>query len=219
MRTSWVPDGACATIDEDAIHLRPGAQAGGNPLGDCLCVIELRAGWKLDRQDGTAGILRGQKTRSERGCCSHRQNEYQQSDSDGDPPMAHRPREQARVMSHDGSVSLLRMLSRGEEIGSEHRRNQARAKQRKQNLHGNSQAKLFEELSGYRSHEACGQENRDDGQAYRNDRNAYLVGRFHGRVVRRFTHSDMPHDVLDFDDGIVHEDPRAQHDCETRSAC
>src|ERR1700738_1120980 len=68
-------------VDEHAVHLRPGAQAGGNPVGDCLRVFELRAGWELDRQDGTAGILRGQKTRSERGCCSHRQKEDPQSDS------------------------------------------------------------------------------------------------------------------------------------------
>ena len=84
--------------------------------------------------------------------------------------------------------------------------------QREQHLHRDGDAELLEELAGNGGHEARRHEHRNDGQADRDDRQADLVGRLERRLIRRFAHPDMAHDILDLDDRVVDEDAGAERD-------
>ncbi len=101
-----------------------------------------------------------------------------------------------------------------EEIGGQHRRDEARREQREEHLHRDGDAELLEELSGDARHEACGGEDRDDGQRDRDHREADLVGGFQGGTIGRFAHVHVPDDVFDLDDGVVDENARRQRDGE-----
>ena len=94
------------------------------------------------------------------------------------PVMADAQPEHAGVAAHDEAVRLdHRMGPRLEEIGSEHRRHEARGEQREEDLDRDRDAELLEKLSGDAAHEADGDENGDDGQA---DGNAEELRKFGG---------------------------------------
>jgi hypothetical protein len=101
-----------------------------------------------------------------------------------------------------------------EEVRSQHRRDETRGEQREEHLHRDGDAELLEELSGDARHEACGCEDRDDGQRDRDHREADLVGGLERGAIGRFAHVHVPNDVLDLDDGVVDQDTRRQRDGE-----
>ena len=104
-------------------------------------------------------------------------------------------------MSTPGGFSA--MLCVAQEIGREHRRDQTRRQQREQHLHRDGDAELLEELAGDARHEARRREDRDDGEADGDDRETDLVGGVDRRLIGRFPHPHMAHDVLDLDDRVV----------------
>ena len=101
-----------------------------------------------------------------------------------------------------------------EEIGGQHRRDEARGEQREEHLHRNRDAELLEELPGDPGHEARGREDRDDGQRDRDDGEADFVGGFKRGAIGRLAHPHVAHDVLDLDDGVVDENAGGQRDGE-----
>ncbi len=101
-----------------------------------------------------------------------------------------------------------------QEIGGEHRRDEARGEQREEHLHRNRDAELLEELPGDSRHETCRREDRDDRQRDRDDGEADFVGGFKRRAIGRLAHPHVAHDVLDLDDGVVDEDTGRQRDGE-----
>ena len=101
-----------------------------------------------------------------------------------------------------------------EEIGGQHRRDEARGQQREEHLHRNRDAELLEELPGDAGHEACRREDRDDRQRDRDDGEADFVGGFERGAIGRFSHPHVAHDVLDLDDGVVDENAGRKRDGE-----
>ena len=101
-----------------------------------------------------------------------------------------------------------------EQIGGHQRRDQARDQQRGDHRGGNGEPELLEILAGDAAHEAHWREHRDDGAGDRDDSQADLVGRLDCRLVRAFAHSHVPDDVLDLDDGVVHQDAGDEGDGE-----
>jgi hypothetical protein len=65
-------------------------------------------------------------------------------------------------------------------------------------------------------HEGHGHEDGNDGEGRGDNGEADLVGRVDGRAVGRLAHADVALDVLDLDDGVVHEDARSERDREER---
>jgi len=103
-----------------------------------------------------------------------------------------------------------------EEVGRQHRRDEARREQREEHLHRHRDAELLEELPGDAGHEARRREDRDDGQADRDDGKADFVGGFQRGAVGRLAHPHVADDVLDLDDGVVDQDARRQRDRQER---
>ena len=101
-----------------------------------------------------------------------------------------------------------------QEIGGQHRRDEARGEQREEHLHRNRDAELLEELAGDARHEAGGREDRDDGEADRDHRKPDFVGRLQRGAVGRLAHPHVAHDVLDLDNGVVDQDAGRQRDGE-----
>ena len=69
---------------------------------------------------------------------------------------------------------------------------------------------MLEELPGDPRHEACGSEDRNDGEADGDDGKPDLVGGLDRRLVGGFPHPNVAHDVLDLDDGVIDEDARRE---------
>ena len=72
-----------------------------------------------------------------------------------------------------------------QEIGGQHRRDQARDQQREEHRDRDGQAELLEILAGDAAHEGHRREHRDDGRGDRDDREADLVGRLERGPIGR----------------------------------
>jgi hypothetical protein len=101
-----------------------------------------------------------------------------------------------------------------QEVGGQHRRDEAGGQQREEHLHRHRDAELLEELPGDAGHEARRREDRDDGQRDRDHGEADLVGSLQRGAIGRLAHSHVAHDVLDLDDGVVDQNARRQRDGE-----
>ncbi len=102
--------------------------------------------------------------------------------------------------------SLLPWSLAAHEVGGEQRRDEARHQQREEHGEGDHQAELLEVLPGDAAHEAHRHEHGDDGQRDGDDGEADLVGGFQRRAIGALAHAHVAHDVLDLDDGVVHQD-------------
>jgi hypothetical protein len=56
---------------------------------------------------------------------------------------------------------------------------------------------------------AVGRKDGDQREGGGDHRQADLVGRLHRRLIGRFAHAQVAHDVFDFDDGVI--DQNADH--------
>ena len=92
-----------------------------------------------------------------------------------------------------------------EEIGGQHRRHEAGGHQREEHRDGDGQAELLEILAGDAAHEADRREDRHDRGGDRDDGEADFVGGFERGAIGGLAHAHVPHDVLDLDDGVVHQ--------------
>ena len=101
-----------------------------------------------------------------------------------------------------------------QEVGGQHRRDEARGQQREEHLHRYRDAELLEELPGDTGHETGGCEDRDDGQADRDHRQSDFVGGFQCGAIGRLAHPHVTHDVLDLDDGVVDQNTGRKRDGE-----
>ncbi len=205
-----------STIDEDALHLGPLAQAGDDFLRHLLGIGELRARRQLHREQRARGILRRQEALRQQCDAPDRGCEDAEADQHGDEIVLHRPGHQLGVGLQDtsGRRVLVRMIL--EEVSREHRRDEARGKQREEHLHRHGDAELLEELPGDPGHEAGGSKDRDNRQRDRDHGKADFVGGFECRAIGRFAHAHVAHDVLDLDDGVVDQNTRRQRDGEER---
>ena len=175
-----------------------------SPLGRRPRLSKRRTGRQLDmdlglrvvvRRDEPGGQQRDQQDRSdeERGRGQHR-----------DQAMLEAPRREVHVGAHQPAVR--RRLAGGlEDVGRHHRREHARDQQRRKHGKRRSPAELLEELAGHAAHEGRGQEHGDQREGGCDHRQADLVGRLHGRFKRRLAHAQVPHDVFDLHNGIVHQ--------------
>ena len=89
LRTSTTTGWNSSAVDEDALHLRPTAEALGNGLGDGFGIGELRAGRQLNGKQRPRGICGGQKARRQNTRACQRRNEQNQADGDGDQAVSY----------------------------------------------------------------------------------------------------------------------------------
>ncbi len=101
-----------------------------------------------------------------------------------------------------------------QEVGRQHRGDEARGEQREEHLHRHRDAELLEELPGDSRHEACRREDRDDGQRDRDHGKPDFVGGLQRRAIGRLPHPHVADDVLDLDDGVVDQNTGRQRDGE-----
>ena len=204
-----------AAVDEDALDLGPLAQPRDDVLGDLLGVGELRARRQFHRQQRARGVLRRQEALRQQRDAPDRGGEDAEADQDGDEVVLHRPGDEPGdrcCSTRPGGGSSCAMIL--QEIGGQHRRDEARGEQREEHLHRHRDAELLEELPGDAGHEARGREDRDDGERDRDHREADFVGGFQRRAIGRLAHPHVADDVLDLDDGVVDQNAGRQRDGE-----
>ena len=103
-----------------------------------------------------------------------------------------------------------------QEVGRHHGCQHARHHQRGKHRQRCRPAKLLEKLAGNAAHEGGWQEHGNQREGGGNHGQADLVGCFHRRLVRRLAHAQMAHDVLHFNDRIVHQNPHHQGERQQR---
>ena len=105
---------------------------------------------------------------------------------------------------------MLRVEAFTEKTGCQHRGQRERYKQGKQSGKYDSQAKLPEELSGHAVHESNRHENcritEGDGYGCHADLRTAIFSRQH----RFFPHLQMPHDIFQYHDRVIHQDAHTQ---------
>ena len=72
------------------------------------------------------------------------------------------------------------------------------------------EAERLEELAGDAGHQRDRQEHGDDRHGRCKHRQADLVGGIDRRLIARFAHAHVAHDILDLDDRVVDENARDQ---------
>ncbi len=164
-----------------------------------------RARRQLDRQQQAAAVLGRQEARGQQVEAADRAGEDRQPQRHRRVVVPHRPAHEARIGAQHPAFLVL--VARGaQEVGREHRRDEARHQQREQHGEGHHQAELLEVLAGDAAHEAHRHEHGDDGEGDGDDGEADLVGGLQRGAVGRFAHAHVAHDVLDLDDGVVDQD-------------
>ncbi len=130
--------------------------------------------------------------------------------------MLHRPGHEPGVALQDAAGRRIVVRVILQEVGRQHRCDEARGEQRKENLHRHRDAELLEELPGDAGHEAGGCKDRDNGQRDRDHGEADFVGGLERGAIGRLAHAHVADDVLDLDDGVVDQNTRRQRDGEER---
>ena len=166
-----------------------------------------------DRDLGLRQVVR----RDEAGGQQRHQREAAEEEGGGgqqrQQPVLEAPGGPAQVDRDPARLAVL-ALRRAQDVGRHHRREHARHHQRGEDRDRRRPAELHEELAGDARHEGGRQEHRDQREGGRDHRQADLVGRLHRGLQRRLAHAQVPHDVLDLDDGVVDEDADHQRQAE-----
>ena len=203
-----------AAVDEHAPDLGPLAQPRHDLLGDLLGIGELRARRQLHRQQRARGVLRRQEALRQQRDAPDRDGEGAEAGQHGDEVVPHRPGHELRIGLQDAARRRVFVRMVLQEVGGQHRRDEAGGQQREEHLHRHRDAELLEELPGDAGHEARRREDRDDGQRDRDHGEADLVGGLQRGAIGRLAHPHVAHDVLDLDDGVVDQDAGRQRDGE-----
>ena len=128
----------------------------------------------------------------------------------GLPPVRQHPAHQAQIGTQPARVlPVFPSLARCQHVGSHHGREHPRHHQRRKHRNGRRPAELLEETPDKARHEGRGQEHGNQREGCGNHRQTNLVGRLHGRLVRRLAHFQVSFDVLDLHDRII--DQHADH--------
>ena len=125
--------------------------------------------------------------------------------------MAQRDAQEAAISACQRAVAVTGLLGcLAHEISRQHRRNQSRDQQRDEHRHRHRKTELFEILASDATHEADRRENGDDRERDGDNRQANFVGALDGGAVGALAHAHMPRDVLNLNDGIIHQNARRQ---------
>ncbi|MNV13945.1 hypothetical protein D3C71_1046120 [compost metagenome] len=100
------------------------------------------------------------------------------------------------------------------QIGRHQRRDETGDREREEYREGDRQTELDEVLARNAGHERDRHEDGDDGEAGGDDGEADFVRRFQCRAIGRLAHLDVAGNVLDFHDGVVHENTRGERERE-----
>ncbi len=178
--------------------------------------MSLAPGAQFDGEQGARGVPGGHEALREQLHAEDRSDENEQTERHGDDSMAHRPCRQTGVAGQQPAVMFVMDGDRPHEVGRKHRRDQPRHQQREHDGDSHGESELAEILTGDAAHEAHRREHGDDGQRNGDDGEADLVGGFQRGAIGRFAGAHVADDVLDFDDGVVHQDARHQGQGEER---
>jgi len=99
---------------------------------------------------------------------------------------------------------------------AEHRHHRQRYRQRAQQGERHDDGELFEHHAGHAPHEHQGQEHHDGRQRTGDDRRRDLIGAVHGGLLDRLAGLVNPVNVLEHDDGVVHQHADAQRQATQR---
>ncbi len=114
-----------------------------------------------------------------------------------------------QIAGHDQAVAVALRMGL-EKIGGHHGGQQTRHHERGDHRHRGGDAELDEEFARHPAHEGRRQEYCHQGQGRGDDRKPDLVRRLHGRLEGGLTHAQVANNVLDLDDGVVHQDAHHQ---------
>ncbi len=110
---------------------------------------------------------------------------------------------------------LLRFV-RLEPTGAEHRRQGQRNQQRHQDRRGQGDGELAEQPLDDAAHVKDGNEHHHQRQVHRQQRETHLAGADVGRLQRWHAVVDMPCDVFQHHNGVIHHQPGGQDQCHQR---
>ena len=139
-----------------------------------------------------------------------RPHEEQNRIDGGLPPVRQHPAHQTQIGAQPARIlPVFPSLARCQHVGGHHGREHPRHHQRRKHRNGGRPAELLEETPDKACHEGRGQEHGNEREGGGNHRQTNLVGSFHGRLVGRLAHFQVPFDVLDLHDRII--DQHADH--------
>ncbi|MCY1171287.1 hypothetical protein D9M73_113920 [compost metagenome] len=126
------------------------------------------------------------------------------------PAVEQGPFQNADIRIHDEAFAVRGFAMRLQEIGGEHRRDEARDGEAHQHRGDDRQAEILEELPRNARHQADRQEYRDDRHSGSEHGQADFVGSVDRGLIGRFAHAHVAHDVLNLHDRIVDQHARDQ---------
>ena len=121
-----------------------------------------------------------------------------------------RPVQDPHVAVHPFASAMLPLALGLHQVGGEHRGDEPRDGKTHERSDHDGQTEILEELAGNARHQTNGQKHRDDTHGGRDDGQPDFIGRIDACLVGGFAHAHVTHDVLDLDDGVVHQHPRHQ---------
>ena len=142
-----------------------------------------------------------------------RPHEEQNRIDGGLPPVRQHPAHQTQIGAQPARIlPVFPSLARCQHVGGHHGREHPRHHQRGKHRNGGRPAELLEETPDKARHEGRGQEHGNEREGGGNHRQTNLVGSFHGRLVGRLAHFQVPFDVLDLHDRIIDQHPDHQRE-------
>ena len=102
--------------------------------------------------------------------------------------------------------ALLRFRLVAEQLRAHHRRKRQRNHRRDQNRDRQSDRELAEQASDDVAHEEQWNQDRDQRNRQRNDRESDLIGTLQRGLKGRIAFFEIPDDVLDHDDRVIHHE-------------
>ena len=100
------------------------------------------------------------------------------------------------------------MAFRLQEVRGQHRGDHTRNREAHENRNHHGNAEVLEELARNARHQADRQEHRDDTERRRHNGQTDFIGGIDRRLIGRFAHPHMAHDILDLHDRIIDQNAR-----------
>ena len=129
-----------------------------------------------------------------------------------------RPAQHAHIAIHHPAFAMARFAMGLEEIGGDHRGDEARHGKAHQHGHDYRHAELDEELAGKAGHKRDRQEDRDNRHGGGEHGEADLVRCVDRSLIGGFAHAHVTHDILDLHDRVIDQHTCNQAQGEQRNA-
>ena len=185
-------------------------------LGRDQRVGQLAAGRQLQVDLGLAVVIRRNEPGGEQRY-QHQRAHKKPTRCQGRPPaVLQTPAAGAHVPAHHGAVFLGVVNDGLEQIRRHHGREHARHHQRCKYRQRGRPAKLREKFAHDAAHESRWQKYRNQRESSGNHGQTNFVGRLHGRLVRRFAHAQMAHDVFNLNNRVVDQNTNHQTERQQR---